>query len=89
MHARAAIVVVLAIAATVGAAIACGETRRPIGDECLRSEDCLSGYCASRLCVSAPTLVSGGSGPPPDETPRIPPADASTDATPPADAGPG
>jgi hypothetical protein len=52
--------------------IACGETRRPIGEECLRHEDCLSGVCAARLCASAPTLVTGAGDPPPDEEPRIP-----------------
>ncbi|MBS2016877.1 MAG: hypothetical protein JST00_28585 [Deltaproteobacteria bacterium] len=62
------------------AMFACGETRLPIGDECLRSEDCLSGYCASRTCVAAPPLVNGGAGPPPDETPRIPVAEGGTDA---------
>jgi hypothetical protein len=51
---------------------ACGETRAPIGDECLRNEDCLSGVCSFRTCVGAPTLVSGTGSTPPDETPRIP-----------------
>jgi hypothetical protein len=64
------------------ACFACGETRRPIGDECLRSEDCLSGVCASRTCVAAPALVNGGLGPPPDETPRIPVAEGGVDAAP-------
>jgi len=59
---------------TIAAAVvaACGETRRPIGEECLRHEDCLSGVCAARQCVSAPTLVTGAGDPPPDEEPRIP-----------------
>ncbi len=57
------------------AAAACGETRSPIGDECIRGEDCLSGVCSSRTCVAAPPLVNG-SGPPPDETARIPIGDA-------------
>ncbi len=56
-------------------ATACGETRSPIGDECIRGEDCLSGVCSSRTCVAAPPLVNG-SGPPPDETARIPIGDA-------------
>lgn len=58
--------------ATVLACLACGETRRPIGDECLRADDCLSSVCSSRTCVAAPVLVNGGSGPPADEVPRIP-----------------
>lgn len=59
----------LVVAGVLGA---CGETRRPIGDECLRGDDCLSGVCSSRTCIAAPGLVTGGGGPPPDETARIP-----------------
>lgn len=55
---------------------ACGETRQPIGEECLRSEDCLSGTCADRRCIAAPGLVRGENGVVPDETPRIPDTDA-------------
>jgi O-acetyl-ADP-ribose deacetylase (regulator of RNase III) len=59
---------------------ACGETRLPIGEECLRGADCLSGVCSSRTCVAAPALVTGVGGPPPDETARIPVADGGPDA---------
>ena len=52
--------------------LACGESRRPIGDECIRNEDCLSNVCAARACSSAPSLVSGATNPPGDEEPRIP-----------------
>lgn len=52
--------------------LACGETRRPIGDECLRDDDCLSGVCSARSCVSAPPLKTGATGPTPDEEPDIP-----------------
>ena len=52
--------------------LACGESRRPIGDECIRSEDCLSNVCAARVCASAPQLVTGASNPPAPEEPRIP-----------------
>lgn len=51
---------------------ACGESRRPIGEECLRNEDCLSTVCAARTCVPAPALVTGATHPPPDEEPAIP-----------------
>ncbi len=61
--------------------VACGEVRRPIGEECLRGEDCLSGVCSARECVAAPTLVTGAQ-PSPDETARIPPGDAGRDAVP-------
>lgn len=57
-------------------AVACGESRRPIGEECLRDDDCLSGFCAARSCVSAPTLATGTHPPPEDEEPRIPVGDA-------------
>lgn len=77
----AALALVLALLA------ACGETRLPIGDECLRGDDCLSGVCSSRTCVAAPTLVTGAGGPPPDEVPRIPIVEAGADA--PSDAGGG
>jgi len=65
--------------------LACGETRRSLGEECIRDDDCLSGVCASRSCVSAPSLVTGASNPPPDERPRIPSADAKPDVS--GDAG--
>lgn len=52
--------------------MACGESRRPIGDECIRDEDCLSNVCSARVCTAAPPLVTGASNPPPDEEPRIP-----------------
>ncbi len=56
---------------------ACGESRRPIGEECLRDEDCLSNFCAARSCVSAPALVSGAGEPPGEEEPLIPTANDS------------
>lgn len=75
----------VALVAALALAAACGESRRPIGDECLRDDDCLSGVCANRACVSSPTLVTGAAGSPPDDAPRIP-DDASSA---PADAGGG
>lgn len=67
--ARALVVVCVALTAVL---VACGETRNPIGEECLRGDDCLSGVCSSRTCVAAPGLVTGGGPPPGDEQPRIP-----------------
>lgn len=58
--------------------LACGETRRPIGDECLRDEDCLSNVCAARVCAAAPSLIAPPDEPVPDAVPRIPTADGST-----------
>ena len=75
---KATALLILLLAALI--TVACGETRRPIGDECIRSDDCLSGVCTSRTCVSAPTLVSGGVGSPADEIPRLPIVEAGADA---------
>lgn len=66
---------------------ACGETRRPIGDECLRDDDCLSGVCSARSCVSAPPLKTGASGPTPDEEPDIADGDGGLVTPGPRDAG--
>ena len=68
--------VTFALACALGAALfvasACGESRLPIGEECLRNEDCLSGFCAARSCVPAPTLFTGATRTPEEEEPRIP-----------------
>ncbi|MDB5219595.1 MAG: hypothetical protein JWO86_7522 [Myxococcaceae bacterium] len=69
MRAAAVPALLLVVAAGIGG---CGETRRPIGDECLRSDDCLSGVCSDKTCVAAPTLVTGAGPPPADEVPRVP-----------------
>jgi hypothetical protein len=77
-RAPAVTALLLVLAAGTGG---CGETRRPIGEECLRSDDCLSGVCSDKTCVAAPTLVTGAGAPPPDELPRIPIGDGGpTDA---------
>jgi hypothetical protein len=68
--------VLASVCAAMVLTLACGETRHPIGDECLRDDDCLSDTCANRTCVSAPTIVTGATGSPPDDDPRIPGADA-------------
>jgi hypothetical protein len=63
---------VLVCAGAVALVAACGETRRPVGEECLRNEDCLSSVCSAGACVPAPPFVTGAGNPPPDEEPRIP-----------------
>lgn len=63
---------VVFLAASAVTSGACGETRSPIGDECLRGDDCLSGVCSSRTCVAAPPLVSGTTGAPPEESVTLP-----------------
>jgi len=81
MRTAAALRVFFPLSFVLVAAVACGETRSPIGAECIRGEDCLSGVCSSRACVPAPPLVNG-SGPPPDETARIPIGDAGPEDAP-------
>lgn len=76
---RRALSVVLLVLVPCAILAACGETRLPIGEECLRGEDCLSGICSARTCVAAPALVTGAP-PAPDETARIPPAEGGADA---------
>lgn len=66
---------VVCLVLLVAFASACGEVRRPIGDECLRGDDCLSGVCSARECVAAPALLGGTQPAPEEETPRIPPGD--------------
>lgn len=74
---------VLATALTATVVEACGESRSPIGEECLRNDDCLSSVCAARTCVPAPSVVTGATDLPPDEEPRIPdgPSGANVDAS--------
>ncbi len=59
--ARGALVVI----GFVGSLLACGETRRGVGEECLKNDDCLSGFCTARTCVGAPILLGGATSPPP------------------------
>ncbi|MCA9584630.1 MAG: hypothetical protein KC657_04665 [Myxococcales bacterium] len=67
--------------------LACGETRRPIGEECLRDDDCLSGVCSARACVPAPPLVAGAVSPPDDRPSPLPlPDDAAAAPDAPTDA---
>jgi len=43
--------------------VACSETRRGNGDDCLKNDDCLSGICASQKCAAgAPILPPGVPG---------------------------
>jgi hypothetical protein len=60
------------IALACAFALACRESRRPIGDECIRNEDCLSNVCAARAGAPAPPLVTGASNPPGPEEPQLP-----------------
>jgi hypothetical protein len=48
-----------AVVLAVLALLACAETRRPLGEDCLKNGDCLSGVCAGLRCASAPPLLDG------------------------------
>lgn len=77
----------LAVASAVSY-FGCGETRRTLGEDCLKNEDCLSAICSSLKCAAAPPIL--GSAPPAtDAGPSVLPdagqdtgaADAGGDAT--------
>jgi len=38
-------------------ALACTETRRGLGEQCLKSEDCISNLCVAQVCASAPPVL--------------------------------
>jgi hypothetical protein len=40
----------LALVALAVPVAACAETRRAVGEECLKNDDCLSGVCVARAC---------------------------------------
>lgn len=43
---------------------ACTESRRTIGEDCLKADDCLSGVCSSQKCTAAPPLLDATMSPP-------------------------
>lgn len=47
-------------------ALACTETRRGLGEECLKGEDCISNLCVAQVCASEPPLIQGNSTVTPD-----------------------
>ncbi len=66
-------------ACVAAVAVSCAETRRGLGEECLKSDDCLSGICAGQRCVAAPPLLDGEAPPGMDSGP--PASDAAVDGT--------
>jgi hypothetical protein len=87
--ARGAIVPLVAGAVLTGA---CMETRRSLGEDCLKDGDCLSGVCAQFLCAAAsPTIdtqvmaeagpESASGGPDIDSARAVDGGDASEDAS--------
>jgi hypothetical protein len=49
--------VLAAALVVVGLAQACVESRRSLGDECLKSQDCLSGICSQFVCAAPPPTL--------------------------------
>jgi hypothetical protein len=49
--------VLAAALAVVGLAQGCAESRRSLGDECLKSQDCLSGICSQFACAASPPTL--------------------------------
>jgi hypothetical protein len=45
------------LAAFAVLAAGCMETRRSLGDDCLKNDDCLSGVCSQLRCASAPPTI--------------------------------
>ncbi len=72
---RRAVLVVLAVG---GVLVACADTTKVLGEECIKSQDCQSGLCESQVCVAAPafltippasSVVSGADTSAPDSSP--------------------
>jgi hypothetical protein len=74
------------LVAAVGLAMACAETRAPVGGACLKSEDCLTGICSQLVCVTAPPLIDAELDAEPSEGGGVEAAspDAPSEAAPPA-----
>jgi len=66
---RTIVVVVLGVGAV---AVACADTRKTLGEECIKDVDCQSGICGSGRCAAAPPIL--------DRDASTPAPDASTDA---------
>jgi hypothetical protein len=76
-------VIVALVTAVVGTAVtlgACNETRRSLGEECLKGDDCLSTICSSQHCAEAPPVLEASVVTDASST------DAVTDAAPAVDA---
>ena len=53
-HARPSTLAVTCVALT---AFACTETRRPLGEDCLKNADCISGVCSQLRCAVEPIIL--------------------------------
>jgi hypothetical protein len=64
------------LALAIACAAACAETRRSLGEDCLKDPDCLSGICSALHCAASPPIL--GNEPPPSQDAG---ADAVSDAS--------
>ncbi len=65
---------------------ACANTDKVVGEECIKSDDCLSGLCESQVCVAAPPFLSVPSANPADAALDTSPPDSAADSAPADDA---
>jgi hypothetical protein len=100
MRPRVHALVVVALALGAGAASACVQSQRALGEDCLKDQDCLSGICSELQCAAAPPVLDATApavapdtgapdtfvAPPPDTgAPDVPVAmEAAADSAPPA-----
>jgi hypothetical protein len=75
------LVLVLVGVAGIAAIVACAETRRGIGDACLKNDDCLSGVCSGLTCASQPPLLDGSPENVRDAATEAAPIDGGADAS--------
>ena len=68
--------------ALVAALVGCAETRRSLGEACLKDDGCASGTCSAGQCVARPPVLDAeapaldASAPPMDAEPDVTDADA-------------
>ena len=52
------IVSIAAVVMMYGALVfACADTKRILGEECIKSDDCQSGICTGQKCTAAPPIL--------------------------------
>jgi hypothetical protein len=58
LRARSRVLTIAAVVVSVGAvALACQESRRSLGEECIKNVDCLSEICLDQKCAAAPPIL--------------------------------
>ncbi|HEX7663079.1 MAG TPA: hypothetical protein VF407_01140 [Polyangiaceae bacterium] len=67
--------------------IACTDTRRGLGEQCLKGEDCQSNLCVSQQCASEPPFINGTGTPVNDASPDVIVVIDASDAGPITDSG--